>query len=150
MTSVCRDGQYAAFNVNNMHICKNYILFPIKSNQTNTQFKEDHQPKKSKRRKLLFSRKYFLIGQPIGKVTLVCGQICLLALLQARFHAVGDGGVVSRETHWCAVNGDVAFDFRAGGKTGATDIGSSSGAAIRVVEGPRAAVGVKHPFRRSL
>ena len=45
LTSMCSNGQYAAFSVNKMHISKNYILFPIKCTQT-TQFKQDHQPEK--------------------------------------------------------------------------------------------------------
>ena len=81
------------------------------------------------------------------------GERCLLALplslLQARFHAGGDGGLVGRETLWCSVNGDVAFQFRAGGKTGAADIGSSTGAARRVVEGARLCSRGETPFPHS-
>ena len=36
----------------------------------------------------------------------------LLSLLQARFHAVGNGGLVGQETHCCSINSDVAFLFR--------------------------------------
>ena len=75
MTSMCSNGQYAAFSVNKMHIFKNYILFPIKCTQT-THNSNKITSQKKYNNKTTFSRKYFpiLVLQPNGKVTLVCGQ----------------------------------------------------------------------------
>ena len=60
MTSMCSNGQYAAFSVNKIHISKNYILFPIKSTPaTHNSMKITSQKKYNK--KTTFSRKYFPI-----------------------------------------------------------------------------------------
>ena len=56
MTSMCCDGQYAAFSVN-MHISKNYILFPIKSTQI-THNSKKITSQKLNNKKTTFSRKY--------------------------------------------------------------------------------------------
>ena len=53
ITSMCPDGHYAAFNVNKIHISKNYILFPIKNTQI-THNSKISPAKKNIRRKLLF------------------------------------------------------------------------------------------------
>ena len=60
MTSMCSNGQYAAFSVNKMHISKNYILFPIKNIPTTHNSKKITCQKKYNK-KTTFSRKYFPI-----------------------------------------------------------------------------------------
>ena len=54
MTSMCSNGQYAAFSVNKMHISKNYIHFPIKSTPTAHNSKKITSQKKYNK-KLRFS-----------------------------------------------------------------------------------------------
>ena len=60
ITSMCPDRQYAVFNVNKMHISKNYILFPIKNTQITHNSKKITSQKKYKK-KTTFSGKYFPI-----------------------------------------------------------------------------------------
>ena len=60
MTSMCSNGQYAAFSVNKMHISKIYTLFPIKCNQT-THNSNKITSQKKYNKKTTFSRKYFPI-----------------------------------------------------------------------------------------
>ena len=52
--SMCSDGQYAAFNVNKIHISKTYILFPIKNIQTTHYSNKITSQKIKIARKLLF------------------------------------------------------------------------------------------------
>ena len=59
MTSMCSNGQYAAF-INKMHISKNYTLFPIKCTQT-THNSNKITSQKKYNKKTTFSRKYFPI-----------------------------------------------------------------------------------------
>ena len=62
MTSMCFDKQYATFNVNKIHISRNYILFSFKNTQTihiSEKITSQKNPKTNK--KTTFSRNYFPI-----------------------------------------------------------------------------------------
>ena len=77
MTPMCFVGQCAAFNVNKMHISKNYIIFPIKNTQTTYYSKKITSQKKYNNNKKthFFAEIHPYFAQPNGKVTLVCGHM---------------------------------------------------------------------------